>query len=174
MEFQIWSLAWNVISRFSDVVPEFVLKTVGVKLSFLSKLWENLLFDHAKSFWNTINHLLVQNVHASVNFVTDELLWLLDETCDSVLLICYDDSKSAGIFDCGQHDWSHFIVALVKLEQFLEWVFAKHVAIENKEDVSWVIAVDYFFSQSQWSRCTQSILLFWVCDLYFVFISEKL
>ncbi len=146
-------MSFDIILRLSNIVPKVFLQSVGVKLTFLSQLWENLLLDHAKPLWNTFDNFFVEYVHSSVNFVAYELFWFLDKTCDSMMLICYNDTEPTWILDCGQDDWSHFIMTFVEFEQLLKWVFTKYITIEHEKYVCRSIIFYDFFGQSQRTSC---------------------
>lgn len=135
MEFKIRTLTRNIIRWLSDIIPEVFFQTVGIELTFLSQLGKNLLLNHAEPLWNTIDDFLVKNVHSCVDFVTDKLLWLLYKTRDSMLLVSDYDTKSAWVLDCGEDNGSHFVMALVEVEQFLEWILTQYIAVKDKEDI---------------------------------------
>lgn len=104
VKLKIRSLALNVITWPSHIIPEVFFKAVRIQFPLFCQLWEYLLFDHAESLWNTVNNFLVENVHACVDLVADELFWFLYKAKDSVILICDYDPESAWVFDCCEDD----------------------------------------------------------------------
>ena len=104
IKLKVGSLALNVIAGFSHIVPEIFFKTIRIQFSLFSQLWEDLLFDHAESLRNPVDDFLVEDVHACVDLVANELFWFLYKAKDSVVLICDYNPESAWIFDCCEDD----------------------------------------------------------------------
>jgi hypothetical protein len=88
IKLKIRSLALDVIAWFSNIIPEVLFKTVGIQLTFFGQLRENLLFNHTESLWNAVDDFLVEDVHACIDFVTDELFWFLYKFSDFILIMC--------------------------------------------------------------------------------------
>ena len=90
----------EVVVGFTDVKPEVVLEFEGEELILFCHLRENLSFDHTLLVQrNPFENLDVEEVDSGIDPVTDELLWLFDESFYFLILVCDYDSKPGRVFD---------------------------------------------------------------------------
>lgn len=70
-------LSKEVVLGFARVEPKLIFESQTVQLPFIDQSWESLSLEHTVSERNTVQYRHIEQVYASVDFVTDEMLWFL-------------------------------------------------------------------------------------------------
>lgn len=122
------------ILGLTDVHPE-ALEVEGVELVVLDHGREGFLLNGGGTEFNSLQNRGVEDVHASIDTVADELNGLLDESVDTrgMVGLVNDNTVLGGLFDLGHHNGSLVAVVLVELQQLLEGVVADDIGVEDKE-----------------------------------------
>lgn len=164
----------KVVFRLADVIPEVVLQRHAVELALGSHNREYLLFDHTELSGNPVDHRGVENVHSGVDFVTHEVLRLLDELVDTAVLFHEDNSETAWVFHRRQHNGSFLAMGFVEVDQLLERIVTDDVAVEHQDEARFVSFLDDLFSELERSGSADCFLLLGVSHLDFVLLLELL
>lgn len=140
---QIGSLSDQVIPRPPNIEPKVVLKWQAVQLAFFCHLREDLLLNHAESFWDPIEYGHIEQINTGVDLVADEVIGLLNEGVHSAGLIRDNDPESTRIFNRRQHYAALSSVLLVEQFELLKRVIADNITVEHKEQSLVVILPQY-------------------------------
>lgn len=126
--------AGKEVLGLTNIHPE-ALEVERVKLAILDHGGENLLLDGGRAELDPVEDGGVENVHAGVDSVTDELNGLLDEAVDqrSMTGLVDNDTILGRLLNLGDHDGTFLTVALVKLGELLEGEIADDIRVEHEE-----------------------------------------
>ena len=126
--------AGEEVLGLADVHPE-ALEVERVERRVLDHGGEDLLLDGGGPQLNAVEYRGVEDVHAGVDAVADELDGLLDEAVDERLVagLVDDDTVLGGLLDLGDDDGALLAVALVEGGEVGEGEVADDVRVEDKE-----------------------------------------
>lgn len=118
----------------ANVHPE-ALEVERVQVVVLDHGGEDLLLDRRGPELDAVEHGRVEDVHAGVDTVTDELHGLLDEAVDQggVAGLVDDNTILGGLLDLGDDDGALLAVAAVEGGQVGEGEVADDVRVEDEE-----------------------------------------
>ncbi|EEQ38382.1 mannose-1-phosphate guanyltransferase [Clavispora lusitaniae ATCC 42720] len=141
----------------TNVHPE-TFQVKGVQGSLLNQKRESFFLNRGWLHFNSVNDRWVQDVQTSIDSVTDKLNWLLNESVNQVgsVSVVNNDTILGWLIDLSGNNRTLTAVCLVELGQFLEWVVANDIGVQDKE---WrVILLQDLFSKLQ--RTSSSHWLF--------------
>lgn len=129
-----------------------------VQVTLRGHLRENFSLNRAGSLRNSLNHVSSEKVETSIDLVTNESLWLLNELLDLSVFFSNDNSILAWIFHSGHDNSALLAVVFVEGNQLVQWVFADNVRIENEEESLMVLLPNDLLSQADWTRSAQRLV----------------
>lgn len=131
---EVQACAAEEVLGLTDVHPE-ALEVERVQLVVLDHGGEGLLLDGSRAELDTVEDGGVEDVHAGVDAVADELDGLLDESVDqrAVAGLVDNDTILGGLLDLGDDDGTLVSVASVEGQEVLEGVVADDVRVEDEE-----------------------------------------
>lgn len=102
--------------------------------------WEDFRLDGGWAELNTVENGWVENVDTSVDSVSYELDWFLNESVNArgVSWLVDNDTVLAWFFNLGDDDGSLLSMGFVEFGQIGKWVVANDIGVEDKE---WVIVL---------------------------------
>lgn len=131
-------LADQVVTWLSNVHPvAWQLHLVKMRLS--GHDGENLPLDRGRSVLDSVDHVQAEQVETSIDFITDEGLWLLDEALNLAIILGHDYTVACRVFDLGHDNSALLAMALVILDELLQWVLTNDIRVENKEEARLVV-----------------------------------
>lgn len=106
-----------------------------MELVVLDHSGEGLLLDRSRAELDTVEDRGVEDVHAGVDTVTDELNGLLDESVDqrTVAGLVDNDTILGRLLDLGDDNGTLVAVVLVESQEVLEGVVADDIGVEDEE-----------------------------------------
>jgi hypothetical protein len=106
-----------------------------VELVVLDHSGEGLLLDRSRAELDTVEDRGVEDVHAGVDTVTDELDRLLNESVDqgTVAGLVDNDTILGRLLNLGDDNGTLVTVVLVESEEVLEGVVADDIGVEDEE-----------------------------------------
>lgn len=118
----------------ANVHPE-ALEVERVQLVVGNHGGECLLLDGRGAELDALQHRGVEDVHAGVDAVADELDGFLDEAVDAggVVGLVDNDTVLGRLLDLGDDNGALIAVGLVELEELLEGIVADDVGVEDEE-----------------------------------------
>jgi hypothetical protein len=143
-----------------------------MELTVSANGWEDLGFNGGWAEFNTAEDSGVEDVDTSVDSVSNELNWLLDESVNATGMawLVHDDTILAGFFNLCDDNGSLLSVSLVELGQGLEGVVADDIRVEDEEGVI-ILSKDLFgelegTGSAEWfvlnAECDSNIVLFFI------------
>lgn len=131
---QVQAGAAKEVLGLTNVHPE-ALEVERVQLVVGNHGGEGLLLDGCGAKLNALQDGGVEDVHAGVDTVADELDGLLDEAVDArwVVGLVDNDTVLGRLLHLGDNDGTLIAVALVVLEELLEGIVADDVGVEDEE-----------------------------------------
>jgi hypothetical protein len=118
----------------SNVHPE-ALKVERMKLVVLDHSGEGLLLDRSRAELDTVEDGGVEDVHAGIDTVADELDGLLDKSVDqrAVTRLVDNNTILGGFLNLGDDNGTLIAVVLVESQEVLEGVVANDIGVEDEE-----------------------------------------
>jgi hypothetical protein len=118
----------------SNVHPE-AFKVERMKLVVLDHSGEGLLLDRSGAELDTVENGSVEDVHAGVDTVADELDGLLDKSVDQRAVTGLVDNNTilGGFLNLGDDNGTLIAVVLVESQKVLEGVVADDIGVEDEE-----------------------------------------
>lgn len=106
-----------------------------MELVVLDHSGEGLLLDRSRAELDTVEDRGVEDVHAGVDTVTDELDGLLNESVDqgTVARLVDNDTILGRLLDLGDDNGTLVAVVLVESQEVLEGVVADDIGVEDEE-----------------------------------------
>lgn len=131
---QVQASSAKEVLGLSNIHPE-TLEVEGVQLVVSNHSREGLLLDRSRAKLNAVQDGGVEDVHAGIDTVADELDGLFNEAVDArrVVRLVDNDTILGGLLDLGNHNGTLIAVALVEIQQLLERIVADDVRVENEE-----------------------------------------
>lgn len=118
----------------SNVHPE-AFEVERMKLVVLDHSGEGLLLDRSRAELDTVEDGSVEDVHAGVDTVADELDGLLDKSVDQRAVTGLVDNNTilGGFLNLGDDNGTLIAVVLVESQEVLEGVVADDIGVEDEE-----------------------------------------
>lgn len=131
---QVQAGAGQEVLGLTDVHPE-ALEVERVQVVVIDHGGEDLLLDGGGAELDTVEHRGVEDIHAGVDAVADELHGLLDKAVDQsgVAGLVDDDTILGGLLNLGDNDGALLAVVAVELRQVAEGEVADDVRVEDEE-----------------------------------------
>lgn len=122
------------ILGLSNIHPE-ALEVEGVQLVVSNHGGEGLLLNRSGAKLNAVQDGGIEDVHAGIDTVADELDGLLDEAVDARGMVGLVDNNTilGRLLHLGDHNGTLIAVALVEIQQLLEGIVADDIGVENEE-----------------------------------------
>ena len=133
LRLDVHALSEDIVAWLADVHP-VSWKFHLMNLSLASHDGEDFSLDRCGSILYAVNHVEAEQVESSVNFVAHKSLRLLDKAIDLTVLLSNDDTVACWVLDLGHNDSTLLAMASVVFNELLEWVFADHIGVEDKEE----------------------------------------
>jgi len=110
-----------------------------MKLGLSSHDGEDFPLDRCGSILDAVNHVEAEQVESSVYFVANKGLRLLDKALDLAVLLSNDNTVASWVLHLGHHNGTLLAMASVVFNKLLEWVFADHIRVEDKEETRLIV-----------------------------------
>lgn len=96
---------------------------------------EGLLLDRGGAELDAVEHGNVQDIHAGIDAVADELNRLFHETVDAggMAGLVDDNAVLGGLLDLGNDNRALFAMGLVEVGELLEGIVADDIGVEDEE-----------------------------------------
>ncbi len=128
-----------------------------MQLAILGHGGEGLLLDRSGTELDTLKDRGVEDVHASVDAVSDELDGLLNESVDSgrAVGLVNNDTILGRLLDLGDDNGTLIAMSVVEIQQVLEGVVTDNIRVEHEE--GGVILQQDLLSELQGAGCVKRL-----------------
>lgn len=119
--------------------------------------WEHFSLDRGWLQRNALKNVCIKQVHAGIDLIGDEGLWLLHEPFDLAILVCHDHAIAAGLVDSRDNECALAAMALVELHHLGERVVTNNVSVKHEEQTLGVVCEQFLLCQTKWPCRTKGL-----------------